>query len=94
MAHLLPSAVRLRVFEPAYHDMLANAAGRQRGRGWLTLRTGLLAIDSFRVALPRLAWTALRTSRRVQIAIAVILLALLGLLIQAGLGGDGPPQRY
>lgn len=96
IARLLPESVRLRVFEPAYHDMLASlaASGRARpGSVRLLVRASLLAMDSARVTLPRLAWRAIRTSRRFQVAIAVVVVVIIGLLIRSSLISD-VPQRY
>jgi hypothetical protein len=85
IGHVLPRVLRERVFEPAYYDLLATLPPhRSTNSAWMRLRTLGLVLDTLRVGSPRLAWHSFRRSRRLQVIIGIILLAMVGYLISQG----------
>jgi len=94
---MLPRTLRERVFEPAYHDLLATYPVREVGRSPLfSLRVFALALDTLRVGSPQLVWSTFRRSRRLQVALAVAVLVAVGFLVALNgwYGGTTPPDRY
>jgi len=81
MGRLLPSSVRRRIFEPAYHDLLADSRAEEHGDYRVALRVLALALESFRVGVPRLALQLFRRSRTAQVVIGTIILFLVAYII-------------
>ncbi len=93
VARILPGNLRKRVFAPAYYDALAMRAAAGKGKAWAGLRAAGLVLDTLRVGIPRFAWLTLRRSRRLQLALLVILVFLVTVILR--LGADyGTPPRY
>ena len=91
MGLMLPRALRERVFEPAYYDLLATLPPHTSAASPLVhLRTVGLVLDTLRVGSPRLAWHSFRRSRRLQVALGIILLAVVGLFLVSQLGSYDP----
>ncbi|MFQ5529137.1 MAG: hypothetical protein ACE5FP_02195 [Gemmatimonadota bacterium] len=91
LGRMLPRALRERVFEPAYYDLLAtHTAGEGGGSPLFGLRVFGLALDTLRVGSLRLAWNTFRRSRRLQVAVTVAVVLVVGLLIGTGGSYDGP----
>lgn len=89
---VLPRTLRERVFEPAYYDLLATLPPDRSAHSPLVqLRTFGLVLDTLRVGSPRLAWHSFRRSRRMQVALGIILLAVVGYLVSQ-LGGSYDPS--
>ena len=92
LGRILPKTLRDRVFEPAYYDLLATLPPhRSPGSPLTRLHVFGLALDTLRVGSLRLAWRSFRRSRRVQVALAVILLVVVGYLVSQ-LGGSYDPN--
>lgn len=76
LGRLLPTALRQRVFEPAYFDLLAE---HQRG-GHRPKRLGLkvlvLALDAYRVGGPSLLWDLRRASRKAQVLVLLLIIVV------------------
>ena len=97
MGLMLPRALRERVFEPAYYDLLATLPSHKSPASPLVhLRTVGLVLDTLRVGSPRLAWHSFRRSRRLQVALGIILLAVVGLYLvsQGGSYDPSATPRY
>jgi hypothetical protein len=89
---ILPKTLRERVFEPAYYDLLATLPPHTSAASpSVHLRTFGLVLDTLRVGSPRLAWHSFRRSRRLQVALGIIVLAVVGYFV-AQLGGTYDPS--
>jgi len=95
LGRLLPAPLRTRVFEPAYYDLLAGHAAARPGARRFGVRVLVLALETYRVGAPRLAWDVVRSSRRawliLGLALAVIVIVL---LIKSGTAPAGAPYSY
>lgn len=95
LGRVLPVALRERVFEPAYYDLLATHAVDFENRSPLfALRVVGLALDTVRVGWLRLAWAAFRRSRRLQVAVTVATIAIVGFLISLVGASNGTTTLY
>ena len=81
----------MRVFAPAYYDALAMRAAAGKGKAWAGLKAAGLVLDTLRVGMPRFAWLTLRRSRRLQMALLVILVVLVNLILRLGADYGTPP---
>ena len=94
---ILPRTLRERVFEPAYYDLLATLPPHMSAASPLIhLRAFGLVLDTLRVGSPQLAWHSFRRSRRLQVALGIILLAVVGLYLvsQGGSYDPSATPRY
>jgi len=93
LGRLLPAALRTRVFEPAYYDLLAGHAGARPGG--FGVRVLVLALETYRVGAPRLAWDFVRGSRRAWLLLGLTLLVILAvLLLKGGTAASNAPNYY
>ena len=92
LGQVLPRALRERVFEPAYYDLLATLPPhRSAASPSVHLHTVGLVLDTLRVGSPRLAWHSFRRSRRLQVALGIIVLAAVGYFVTQ-MGGSYDPS--
>ncbi len=95
----LPAALRTRVFEPAYYDLLAahladhSHSDATRTQTVLGFHVFVLWIECLVVGGPMLLWALQRRSRRARLAIGVVVLLIIVLLAIA-LGSTGRPPDY
>jgi len=96
MGMILPRVLRERVFEPAYYDLLATLPPHTSVASPLVhLRAFGLVLDTLRVGSPRLAWHSFRRSRRLQVALGIIVLAVVGYFVsQSGSYDPSATPRY
>ncbi len=73
LGRLLPTALRQRVFEPAYFDLLAEHQRRGRGLKRLGLKVFVLALDVYRVGGPSLLWDLRGASRKTHVFVVLLI---------------------
>jgi hypothetical protein len=76
IGRLLPASLRERVFEPAYFDLVAHRCRTNRGFDHLGLRALMLVLDAYRVGAPSLLWELRHASRRVRLAVMLVVFVL------------------